>query len=496
MSNPTITRAELELSDVLDYYRNRNGGKRKKFVPVPESLIYALDGKAAEKEGRCFAFLPLADLAELRNRIQGGMEFAIGQKFSRFAAAKRASAEKDRRVEEIAHANDISQGKRVFRKESAKRRAMEKQHAKVDAGQDWNPYEVASAYEAYTEAKKLADYMRNRLETATPEILELAQQFEEIAELERRAKRWINLGERQVSCGMWGVINKCSNCTNLGYTPFHCKNRYCSNCGKANHSRLYKKYLRLEEALKRVIAENPGLGLKCITLTTLKDSERGMPDREAPRKMKRDVYKLSKVIKEKIADMYGREFSAHSGLIYGMEFGDKKIGTPYGNNNLHLHGILVGPYIPQKWLEEQWSKIRGEKTRVHIREPQPDIKNGRTAYGAALWWALEYTGKYASASSPERAVELEQAFEGCRRVEALGLFRTLKPEEEEQGAALRQCPSCTIGILTSDREVGWIPVAELERLGYRNLQDVAREVASSAERIAAARAVYAPSAGG
>ena len=472
-----------EISEALAYYRARNKG-RKKFAPDP--LIDAFDGKPR--------FAPLADLASERNRTQSGMEFQIGMDLSKQAAAKRHYAESGYTPEEVLHANDISHKKKAFRKEQATRRAMEKEYAKIDAGQDWNAYEVTRAEEEYSEAKGRADYVRERIRSASPRVLELAKKLREIVELERRAKRWINLSERQLNCAVFGRIYPCDNdkCQSVFYTPFNCKARYCSHCAKGNHQRLFKKYLRWEKPIEQFISENPLYNIRCITVTTRTTSQE-MPTREAPRKFKRDFYKLMGAINERLADEYGWKNSRQlTGVVYCMEFGDKKTDAhPYGNNNLHCHAIFIGPFIEQSWLENKWREIRNNGDyRVDIREAQPDTKNGQSAYAAALSWTLEYTGKYASASSAERAVQLEQAFEGCRRVEALGLFRTLKPEEEEVPASVR-CPSCDIGFLTPNYDCGWIPVVELERLGSRKLEDVTRERGKPAERIAAAIALYA-----
>lgn len=266
---------------------------------------------------------------------------------------------------------------------------------------------------------------------------------------ERVASGWKLKAQRQIACGLYGRQWDGQLCGRSYFTRFHCRNRYCADCGPIHHQDLLKKYLGLEKFVTEYVAANPAYGLKILDITAVKRGEE-MPTPEHVRRFKTDVKKLIR----RIASHLGVKV----GYLYCLEFG-------FENNNLHCHGLLLSPYIEQALLSNWWREIRADGSFRVLIAAARDFKTG-------LAHALEYTGKYA-APTPERALELERAFHGCRRVDGLGLFFNALPNEQKEAVDLHcPCgdPDC---FLRKRTDLGWLPIEHFERQGIPDL-DVIR----------------------
>jgi hypothetical protein len=281
----------------------------------------------------------------------------------------------------------------------------------------------------------------------------------------RRADKLVREGrglqrkaQRQVACCLYGRQYDGSVCGQpQGYQPFSCKNRYCPRCGPAVFAQYFEKYLALEAPIAAFLGEHPEYRLRILDLTTRSSGE--MPTPSEIQRFERDVKKLH------------RRIAQHLGLppksiayLYCSEFG-------FENCNLHCHGLLVSPYIEQALISEWWREIRGDGTfRVYIAEAR-DFRSG-------LAHALEYTGKYA-AGTPERAVALELAFHGCRRVHVLGWLYGLQPGDGEEESASPPCPCgreyCRLSLRL---DLGWQRIPYFEHRGIRLLSDPRTDAAA------------------
>ncbi len=155
-----------------------------------------------------------------------------------------------------------------------------------------------------------------------------------------------------------------------------------------------------------------------------------------------------------------RKIQDHAGVpcgyLYVDEFG-------YKNNNLHCHGLLLSPYIPQQLISKWWSEIRDDGSYRAIIAVA-------SSFEAGLRHALEYTGKYV-ADTPERAFQLELALHGCKRVQTLALFFNRVSDDIEDERPVPCCCGVAGCVLVPRHDLGWLPVAHFERQGIAELED-------------------------
>ncbi|GAJ25104.1 unnamed protein product [marine sediment metagenome] len=45
--------------------------------------------------------------------------------------------------------------------------------------------------------------------------------------------------------------------------------------------------------------------------------------------------------------------------------------------HVHLHILLTGSYLPQKWLSEEWLKVTGDSPVVHVQAAHSDKELGQ-----------------------------------------------------------------------------------------------------------------------
>ncbi len=304
-------------------------------------------------------------------------------------------------------------------------------------------------------------YAAREFESSSSErVLALVVTMKRLKALYANAQGWKSKAQRQAACGVFGQQWD-SGCGRSFFRRFRCKNRYCKNCGGYIHDQLVEKYLKLSSFVDGFLSlpESRRLDyrLRIFDITARKRGDR-MPSVSDVHRFKLDVKNLVSRINRHVAAKFGVKNSKQlTGYLYCLEFG-------FDNNNLHCHGLLLSPYLEEKWLEMEWSKVRGDGSfKVHIAEA--------TSFDAAIKHALEYTGKYSN-STPERAFELEKAFAGCRRVDGLGLFFNRLPDEEKESVDLR-CPCGDSGcFLHLNEAVGFQLISYFDNEGIRDLDEI------------------------
>jgi hypothetical protein len=132
-----------------------------------------------------------------------------------------------------------------------------------------------------------------------------------------------------------------------------------------------------------------------------------------------------------------------------------------GNNNLHLHALVYGPFIPQSRLSESWFKITGDSYIVHI-EPIRDPKH-------AVAHILKYISKPPKRESFRDLAEYSLSIKGSRRFRSVGVFYNAVKRIRE---SLRfVCPYCE-GHL---RQIGQWPGTDFELMKLKPLYPLLRD---------------------
>ncbi|MGC1107574.1 MAG: hypothetical protein WA876_13645 [Candidatus Acidiferrales bacterium] len=297
------------------------------------------------------------------------------------------------------------------------------------------------------------------------------------AKIERKALRLKRKAIRFANCGRLGRSAICSlyPFDHKFYAPHDCGTDFCMKCAQGQRRSLFEKYLQ-------VILKAIGSGIpKDWTLARVTFSLRSDGSAITPERVKRFNQAVRFAIRKSL-----RSRSAY-GFLFCDEVGFEKRGhlpdalrVAHGLN-LHCHGLYFGPYVDWKrtrdfWRAETAKRFGEESTGFYITR----VKGFRQNPERAARWALNHLLKYLSkppAVTADRLAALIIAFDGTKRVHALGKFYGKCPKKE---AANCPCPTCKrmglqkIGVLSFDAKVlpngGSIPrlslVSDLEAQGY------------------------------
>lgn len=307
-------------------------------------------------------------------------------------------------------------------------------------------------------------------------LMAAAQEWHERGE-ERKAVRLKRKAIRFANCGRLGRSAVCSiyPFEHKFYAPHDCGTDFCAKCAQAQRRTLFEKYLQV--ILKAIGSGIPnGWTLARVTFSLRSDGSAITPER---------VKQFNQAVRFTIRKSIGSRNSY--GFLFCDEFGFEKRGhLPDAERiahglNLHCHGLYFGPYVDWErtrdlWKRETAKRFGEESTGFFITA----VKRFRENPERAARWALNHLLKYLSkppAVSSERLAALIIAFDGAKRVHALGKFYGKCPKKE---AANCPCPTCKrmglqkIGTLSFDAKIlpngGSIPrlslVSDLQAQGY------------------------------
>jgi hypothetical protein len=273
--------------------------------------------------------------------------------------------------------------------------------------------------------------------------------------------------QRELACGLLGgeVVCRNGHAFCIGY---ECGNRYCVDCGPRAANRLFAKHhSRLTAVARRLVPEwPPAPGKKPrVVIAKLDFTLRNTGQMPTPKLMRR----LNDCIKR-----FCRAIERRYGISrqqYGLAFCDELGGN---NTNAHAHGVYVGPWLPQerKELSRLWAKITGDGSFII------SIKYAKS-FESALFHAVKYPAKLIHSSGPERLADLEIVFHRVRRFHALAAFYNPKSDAEnvepnQDCSSCRRCPECNEQLSEVTR---WVPIAQLEARGLRDVRQAKAEFA-------------------
>jgi hypothetical protein len=188
--------------------------------------------------------------------------------------------------------------------------------------------------------------------------------------------------------------------------PMRCESRLCPRCARI------RGFVIKERLLKAILPINKGKTKKPMLLTlTLRNYGKLEKDR---------IRLLSKSMRKLINHFYPK--SKGYGAIAVIEVGK--------NNNLHVHALVYGPYIPHSSLSQKWLKLTGDSMIVDIRM----VHNPKMAIG----YILKYMTKIPVFSEPYKYLEYAKAFKGVRRLHTYGIFYNNIPVIKK----IFECPIC------------------------------------------------------
>lgn len=288
--------------------------------------------------------------------------------------------------------------------------------------------------------------------------------------LQRKAVRFANCGRlgRSAVCSLYPFEHKF-------YMPHDCGTDFCAKCAQGQRRTLFGKYLQ-------VILRAVGSGVpRGWVLARVTFSLRSAGDAITPKRVKQFNQAVRFTVRKSIGSRSGY------GFLFCDEVGFEKRGhlpdelrVAHGLN-LHCHGLYFGPFVDWEstrdlWMVETRKRFGEESMGFFITA----VKGFRANPERAVRWALNHLLKYLSkppAVTADRLAALIVAFDGAKRVHALGKFYGKCPKKE---AANCPCPTCRRmglekpGVLSFDAKIlpngGSIPrltlVSDLRGQGY------------------------------
>lgn len=323
-------------------------------------------------------------------------------------------------------------------------------------------FAVEDAFDGDDIAPEIVAHASSRQVEQAVLLRAVAANFERAGDT-KRAGSFRAKAARQAWCGIIGHAKDCtkSDCRQKRgkfFKRHDCRLRYCPRSGPKAFRELYVKHSgRLSlvaEGLIRSHEESCRPRVIAKIDITLRNTGK-MPSREAVQTFNENIRRLFRRVERRLK-VSRRDY----GFAWMDEFGS-------GNENLHAHGVYVGPWLPQKLLSEWWYEITGDSFIISIKSAP--------SFERALSHALKYPSKFWDAA-PSRLVELEVAFHKVRRFHALARFFNPPETRYEPGMndgkdEAKRCPFCGSYLQTPIRNRSWRWISDLCRDGRIDLEE-------------------------
>lgn len=358
----------------------------------------------------------------------------------------------------------------------------------------------------------------HEIETEKEEDLEPDPYWEKLGERGEGAQALFDAGLkkkafRYADCATRAEKVECSHSPgeHKFFKRYHCLNRFCKYCGRVHKARLKAHYepllaafLRDHNTPSRYTLARVNFTIRCSGEVPTRKQVRALNQavRKTVRRAFRKILKLRAAAGDEWAAAALKSRKAVYGLLFSDEVGFETRGhVPDSERaahglNLHAHGIFYGPFLKDwrlgweifrdTWREET-QRAFGEESHgfwiKHLKgwrsNPVPEIKH-------SLNHLLKYISK-CPYETVKRMAELELVFDRTRRVHAGGFWHGLKEPEGYHGGP-GYCPVCRKQgresrlflrrrLLPAGGEIPeYWPVEKLEADGYRDIEEVCREL--------------------
>jgi len=205
----------------------------------------------------------------------------------------------------------------------------------------------------------------------------------------------IKHADRFQICGLPVITFKCKDCAKIYFGFGRCESRICPECAAKYANRIRRRQSKIIKDLSPTKYKK-----HCFLTVTRKSSSKEIT--------RNDIIETFNAFKKLMAKFYPKNRGCGGFAV--IEIGK--------NNNLHIHAIVYGYYIPQNTLSNQWLRYTGDSSVVFIKM----IHNTRQC----LNYLLKYLSKPPSFDNPDRLVSYLIAITGTRRVRTFGVFYNYK----------------------------------------------------------------------
>lgn len=238
----------------------------------------------------------------------------------------------------------------------------------------------------HTFRQQVANYLRQRADSYpiwhSPNRIELLKRS---ARLHRQADRY-------ESCGMEYTIIACGACGQVIIGQRRCESRICESCAGKYGAKVRHRQLEIAKSLK--ITKK----MRLMFLTLTKKTTPGFTPQTS------DVKQVFNHARKLINKLWPKKQGC--GAFAVIEIGK--------GNNIHIHILVYGFYIPQKTISDRWLKITKDSPIVWIKQ----VDSARKYVG----YLLKYVTKPQNTDDPKDLAYFLDLMIGVRRIRTYGIF--------------------------------------------------------------------------
>jgi len=242
------------------------------------------------------------------------------------------------------------------------------------------PGELSKRQEVAKHIRKIANYNKTKRPLKGWEKIN-----KHSASLRRQA-------ERYEFCGIEYTLTGCKDCGGVLVGRKRCETRICESCARKYAARVRKRYRKITSKLY------PRKGKRLMFLTLTKRTNTAIPP------MSSDARRILDLSKKLFKTLWPKNLGC--GALGTLEVG--------GNNNLHVHMIVYGHYVPQEEISELWNQLTGDSSVVWI--------NAIKKSSLAINYVLKYITKPPHSNNPKKLAKYLDLIIGLRRIRTWGIL--------------------------------------------------------------------------
>ncbi|MEZ5360253.1 MAG: hypothetical protein R3F48_15655 [Candidatus Zixiibacteriota bacterium] len=251
---------------------------------------------------------------------------------------------------------------------------------------------VGNAFDRYSSIEK-AEFRGN----VALQIKEIANGYMNIREfnyrpLLHRAAKLYRQADRYAGCGTEYVVLGCGGCGSALIGPKRCESRICEDCARKYAARVRRRQIEIVKALS-----NKGKR-RLMFLTLTKKTRPGFTPQSS------DIRQIINDARKLFNNFWPRKNGC--GAFAVVEIG--------GHQNIHIHALVYGFFVPQPQISALWQKITGDSFVVHIEQ----VRQPKRYIG----YLLKYITKPPHSQDPKELANHIDLMMGVRRIRTYGIF--------------------------------------------------------------------------
>lgn len=226
------------------------------------------------------------------------------------------------------------------------------------------------------------------------------------------------------NCLRFRRVYHCKKCLHNYGLKFSCNSRMCDKCGRRIYVKLFEGLYR--ELMPYWSERQKTYGPKLLTLTFAGDRWKGrLPTKHDLARCQREVrefvirfYSKHKGKRSRNGNWYQTKTWRGAGCLAVVELA--------GDNHLHFHFLVYGPYIAQAALSRAWLNLTGDSYIVDIRKAQSPKD--------AVRYILKYLSKPPAHVSIKSTAAWAWLMKGRRKMATYGVLfnRRSRPERRDR----------------------------------------------------------------